>query len=623
MIHPANEPHSCTVCLEPLFKSITKKKSETFELDKSFLKQMTQQCILPKCSHVFHSVCIIRWLNCGSKRVCPNCREPVKFIKPTLPEIVFLPNGLFWIPLALSTAQPSSSLPPLAASRLSSNTTRSHEQACSDNAVAFLHRDLASKQILIDEMQEEIESLKCDLEDTITDRNHILNDLEHLKAGEHVIKSFQAASKKEMAILQKKLDSLEKINTDLKQQLLNAELSQAASKVYHAKLVETIGRHKSDSENLQRKLAAYKTVESIDLNKSIDNEDWQGRANDIALMDNAADLKDILQEYHRKIQTFHKNSQTYKTRAYEMREERDYARKELHSLKAKYDRLEESHLDIKKQHELVATCQPSYTLLSAKDILTHKSNAGKLINTTMHTSTSCDTPLLDRVAILEQELMNIRKAQLQTTDSPSRDRFKDCLISPSTAVSDSSSKNTHTTTFSQSNQSLHQKSTFKQNISADPCFMDSDLSDLNDGQVVTVRHALSSLDVLRPGAMLGKKRASIGQFEQLASRMKRKNGSDISTGSNSCLSGTSKHTSPYLVSDRMGGVCRQSRPIGSQSDLQNGVSTTATTRQIDGLLRSAVLQKKVNASSFQSKTNPSFTAQSQKGTLLGYFSKKQ
>ncbi|KAH6586541.1 hypothetical protein BASA50_000495 [Batrachochytrium salamandrivorans] len=519
---------------------------------------------------------ILQWLGSGSKPICPNCRQPVVFHSATVPDVIFLPDGLLWVPSSAPTTL-SLTIPDAIPEKPLSAITPPNTNL--NHALSFLHRDVSSKQALIDEMHDEIESLKCDLEDAVSDRDHILNDLEHLKSGQHVIKALKEASRQEVAGLQSSLDEAVRENHTLSDHVARLESTQTALTSQITRLVSTIGELKLEAQGHLRKLSAYTTLGSIGPAQDVcSDKEWQGKIEEIISIDNVADLRDILIEYHRKIQVFHESSHTFKLRAYEMREERDRARKELQSIRAKSAN-QEAQIQLAK----LETKGPRTRLSQELE--------DQLLSTNTGTKKGLDT------AAIEAPQPGDRVGEIQSLPPQCKQGGNAFERALGTDLSDT-----------ESNSSMH-----TENVQV---------------KATHIAHSAEKVDeIYRPGSMVGTKRVGSRQFDPVLEGLKRGSNSQDRQCRRPAPSGSGTPTSTCRIPDGMGGSRRQTqRDILSMQDhpahVANTTSFNATSRHRGSVFGSVNTKQPSPTASALSGQSKASSSRSHHATLLNYFSRK-
>lgn len=79
-LHKQFEGDTCSICLEDVTSKYTSRKL--------------------KCGHMFHSICLARWLNSGNENAhcCAMCRKPWRVpVEPVLPKVIFLDHPPEWL----------------------------------------------------------------------------------------------------------------------------------------------------------------------------------------------------------------------------------------------------------------------------------------------------------------------------------------------------------------------------------------------------------------------------------------------------------------------------------------------------------------------------------------------
>ncbi|KAH6561739.1 hypothetical protein BASA60_011394 [Batrachochytrium salamandrivorans] len=573
------------------------------------------------------------WLGSGSKPICPNCRQPVVFHSATVPDVIFLPDGLLWVPSSAPTTL-SLTIPDVIPEKPLSAITPPNTNL--NHALSFLHRDVSSKQALIDEMHDEIESLKCDLEDAVSDRDHILNDLEHLKSGQHVIKALKEASRQEVAGLQSSLDEAVRENHTLSDHVARLESTQTALTSQITRLVSTIGELKSEAQGHLRKLSAYTTLGSIGPAQDVcSDKEWQGKIEEIISIDNVADLRDILIEYHRKIQVFHESSHTFKLRAYEMREERDRARKELQSIRAKSAN-QEAQIKLAKLETKGPRTRLSQELEVCENSIMsssmHCTSGGLVSHLGINASTGQHPPRID---MGKHKLLGAR-------DPYRRHSFglKDQLLSTKTGAK----KGLDTSAIEAPKQGdrvgeiQSSPPQCKQGGNAFERALCTDLSDTESNssmhtenvqvKATHIAHSAEKVDeIYRPGSMVGTKRVGSRQFDPVLEGLKRGSNSQDRQCRRPAPSGSGTPTSTCRIPDGMGGSRRQTqRDILSMQDhpahVANTTSFNATSRHRGSVFGSVNTKQSSPTASALSGQSKASSSRSHHATLLNYFSRK-
>nr|KAJ3420220.1 hypothetical protein HK105_005947 [Polyrhizophydium stewartii] len=300
------EPLVCTVCLDPVSASVPLPPAAS--VPAPLRQHLSQLCIL-KCRHLFHSACIVRWLGAGSRSVCPNCRTTVAAQDGSL-DLVFLPDGLV-------APEPSPPSPPnikLGPDRLRSpppdckpdpdellrrqqqQPSQARRPAQSD-MLALLHRDLAAKQALVDELQDIVESMRFELEDAVTESELHATVAERLEESRRLFEQRAAADAAALVESQRACKALAAENARLAQAARASEAAAEASRIDAAAASARAEAVLASAAAATRRLNAYAAIEAVD-SREFGDEEWEAKAADAVAGGDVEELRQIIFAYH-------------------------------------------------------------------------------------------------------------------------------------------------------------------------------------------------------------------------------------------------------------------------------------------------------------------------------------
>ena len=163
------------------------------------------------------------------------------------------------------------------------------------------------------------------------------------------------SAEKKLCSVEKELADVLKENQSLKHELSRSmTISKACfeeKKTIERKLAESYRSSEkisADVLSLERKLKVLRSFESLD-NIEYQESDWRSEINLITSDESIEGLRSLVSDYHQKLFILHKECMLYKTRAHEMKDDRNKLKKATNELKEERNNLSKQMLEMQSK----------------------------------------------------------------------------------------------------------------------------------------------------------------------------------------------------------------------------------------------------------------------------------
>eukprot|EP00842_Homolaphlyctis_polyrhiza_P004629 jgi/Hompol1/5167/HPOL_004218-RA len=197
--------------------------------------------------------------------------------------------------------------------------------------MACLHRDLATKQKLIDELYDENQALKLDMTELTEASNRAREEFASWQRHHETIRAADVQTNNELIKLRCDLATANRKILELTQENTEFKTAAHADKARLTKLVVAFKDMQREIQNKDRKLAATAAIESLDA-RTVGDTEWENKLKEIESISSLEDMRQVLREYHRKIRVYSERLKSYNDRVIQTRQSYEEAKKTIGTL---------------------------------------------------------------------------------------------------------------------------------------------------------------------------------------------------------------------------------------------------------------------------------------------------